>query len=99
MSSSFVANRLTAWLLYNEASSWSVRPSTLLDLQDPYTAFCFDQAINYWGKTIEGELEKVEGKNAKDTELRRKSILEKYLYPDGDGSSKHQFSDPALMFM
>lgn len=100
MWSSFVGNRLTAWLLYNDAQSWRVRPSQLLDIDDSYVAYCLDQAINYWGKTIENDLDKVEGKNDKDTENKRKAVLNGYLYPSPSGeASKGRFADPALMFM
>lgn len=35
---------------------YKVRPSTLLDITDPYTAYCFDEACAY----ITGRLEKGE---------------------------------------
>jgi hypothetical protein len=45
-------------------------------------------------------MEKVEGKTEKDTEQRRKAVLNGYLYPNGEGGKpKGQFADPALMFL
>lgn len=35
------------------ANVYKVRPSTLLDLVDPYTAYCFDEACAYITKQIE----------------------------------------------
>lgn len=35
------------------ANVYKVRPSTLLDLVDPYTAYCFDEACAYIIKQIE----------------------------------------------
>ena len=35
------------------ANVYKVRPSTLLDLVDPYTAYCFDEACGYITKQIE----------------------------------------------
>lgn len=38
------------------ANIYKVRPSTLLDITDPYTAYCFDEACAYIiGKLEEGE--------------------------------------------
>ena len=35
------------------ANVYKVRPSTLLDIMDPYTAFCFDEACAYITKRLE----------------------------------------------
>lgn len=35
------------------ANVYKVRPSTLLDLVDPYTAYCFDEACAYIIKQME----------------------------------------------
>jgi ATP sulfurylase len=38
------------------ANVYKVRPSTLLDIVDPYTAYCFDEACAYiTGKLEQGE--------------------------------------------
>lgn len=38
------------------ANVYKVRPSTLFDISDPYTAFCFDEACAYiTGKLEQGE--------------------------------------------
>jgi hypothetical protein len=97
MLSSFVTNRQTAWLLYNEAQSWNTQPSKLLGVSEWYTAFCLDQAINYWGTFVSSELDKIEAKTAKATEAKRQARLQVLLSPEGE-MPKGQFADPALMF-
>ena len=53
------------------ANVYKVRPSTLLDLVDPYTAYCFDEACAYITKPIaSGE--------AAQFKLRFKSFKEMY---------------------
>lgn len=94
----FVANRQTAWLIYSEAKLWGTRPSVLLDIQDTYVAYCFDQAIGYWGVAIESAMDEVEGKNAKDTAAKRQAVLKRFLYPDDSSARQGRFADPAIMF-
>jgi hypothetical protein len=99
MWSSFVANRQTAWLLYTEAKTWGTTPASLLNIEDPYIAFCLNQAVGYWGMTIESALDEVDGKNSKEIAIKRKAVLRKWLYPDSaDKPQPGQFADPALMF-
>lgn len=61
--------------------------------ESSYEAFCFDQAIGYVGRRIEGELEAVEGKNSAEMRLKRQAILDKYF----SGGKKSGFADPAAM--
>ena len=96
ISSSFVGTPTQVWLLYGEAKGWGVRPSSLVDLTDPYEAYCFDQAVGYLGRRIEAELEEVEGKNTAEIKHKRERVLSKYL-DLGDGK-KSGFADPAAMF-
>lgn len=90
-------NKQTAWLLYNEARAWRTSPSKLLAIDDWYTGYCFDQAINYWGSYVESELDKVEGKDSKATHQARQTRLQGLL-AEGDTPSSGQFADPALLF-
>lgn len=71
----FVRNRLLMWGLYQNSKLWSQRPSAMVDITDPYTAYCFDEAVATWGTYVSNELERVEGKNAKDTERKRHNKL------------------------
>jgi hypothetical protein len=47
------------WLLYSRAKRFQVLPSSLLHLHDSYTAFCLDEAVDYFGTWVEGQLDKV----------------------------------------
>jgi len=47
----------------------------MFDIQDSYVAYCFDEAIGAWGNYITSELEKIEGKKAKDVERKRHNKL------------------------
>lgn len=98
MSNSFVANRQTAWLLYNEAKTWNTQPSSILRIEEWYIAYCLDQAVNYWGTYVTNELEKIEAKTAKAAEARRHARLQSLLAEDGADPAQGQFADPALMF-
>ena len=53
------------------ANVYKVRPSTLLDIMDPYTAYCFDEACAY----ITGQLEKGE-----EPQFKRKYKSFKEMY-------------------
>lgn len=58
---------------------WSVRPSALVDIEDPYSAFCFDEAVASFGNHVTAELEKVKGKNDRDVERKRKNKFLKLM--------------------
>lgn len=80
--------------MFNLARTWGVRPSSLVDLEDPYEAYCFDSAVAEWGLYVQGELDKVEGKNAKQVNARRRGRLEALLREPGKGGGSG-FADPA----
>jgi len=61
--------------LYQEAKTWGTRPSTLLGVDEPYAAYCLDQAVSAWGGYIVSELEKVEGKDEKKVAAKRQRRL------------------------
>jgi hypothetical protein len=67
------------WRLYLQAAQWRERPSALLDIEDPYHAFVLDEAVWELGSTIENEISKVEGKDARQIESRTKALLQKLL--------------------
>lgn len=67
------------WSLYNHAKTWGVRPSELLDLHDPYVAYCLDEAVATFGNGVVQELDSVEGKTSRDISRKRKAILGKLL--------------------
>lgn len=43
----------------------------VLDIQDPYAAYCLDEACMAFGSYIQSELDQVTGKNDKEIQGRR----------------------------
>lgn len=78
------------------ATTYNCRPSTILCIEDEYSAFCLDQAVYHFGSTLNSRLEAVEGKTAKDVERQRQRILDEVLFP-GE-TPKGRFLDPAAKF-
>jgi hypothetical protein len=85
------------WVLFVEAKTWNCRPSDLLAIEDDYVAYCLDQAVGYLGRTIESELNKVEGKTEIETEQKRKIILDRFLGEESDKPRRGLYADPAAM--
>lgn len=87
------------WNLHNLSSKLKVRPSELVDIQESYAAFCFDQAVMYLGSYIQSELDSVKRGNGKDADKHRAAqqaaLLDKLLY--GEKSTTPQFKDPMSM--
>lgn len=75
-----------------EAQLWRVRPSELVGIEDPYIAYCFDQAVGEWGSYIRSELSQIEGKNAKAVEGKRTLRLKALLSDD----PKAKFAQPVV---
>lgn len=77
-----------------QARKWEVRPSNLLGIQDPYVAFCLDEAVYELASWIEDELEKVEDRgkkrDPKKTAAKKRARLEFLL----TGKIEKQFADP-----
>jgi hypothetical protein len=70
-----------------------------LHIEDPYVAFCLNQAIGYWGISIENAMDEVEGKTAKETTAKRRAVLQRWLAEDDDNAqSPSGFADPAMFF-
>ena len=90
------------WIVYGQAKTWKVPPSSLLGLKPgSYEAFCLDQAVNYFGSYVEGELDKVgEKQSAKTrrTQQDRERKLKQLLEPPEKTDRKGQFMDPAVFF-
>lgn len=87
------------WLLFVDAKTWSCRPSELLNIEDDYVAYCLDQAVGYFGRNLEAELEKAGSgaKNEEDAEWKRQRVLDNFLGED-DKPQRGLFADPAAMF-
>lgn len=87
-------------MLFVQARGWKTRPSKLLGIKDKYIAYCLDQAIFYFGTSIDYELEQVDEKNPEGAQHKREQLLRSFLYPEAESQKKHkgQFADPAAMF-
>lgn len=47
------------WELFSLSRELKVRPSELLAIDDPLTAYCLDECVVTWGLFVRNELEKV----------------------------------------
>ncbi len=56
------------------ADQYETRPSQLLGIADPYTAFCLDEAIYMWGSYVDSELDKV---GDRDMDRKARAKMEK----------------------
>ena len=80
---SFVKNLANTWKIYQQAKTWGCRPSDLLNIENDYYAYCFDEAVATWGSYVTSELEKVEGKNDKEVSNKRhRRLLQLLQAPD-----------------
>ena len=77
------------WALYQTAKQFSVRPSSLLDVSEPYAAYCLDNACGEFGRAVENALQEVEGKNKKEIKVKSERVLRKWL------DLPLQYRDPA----
>jgi hypothetical protein len=73
-------------------------------IDDPYVAYCYDQAISYFGHHVESELDKLDkpkGKQAaegKRLQRKREQKLDQLLGLDKQPKKAGtQFADPAAM--
>jgi hypothetical protein len=85
------------WALYREAETWSTSPSVLLGVDDEYVAYCLNQAVTYFGKSVEAKMDKAaaRAKNEKSAQAARQRVLDSILKPKSKGSG---FADPADIF-
>lgn len=89
------------WLLWVKAKSLGVTPSSILGIeQGTYPAYCLDEAVIFFGLTLESMLEKAGQKPSKEERRvmrARESLLEKVLGDDDEPKKNKGFADPALM--
>jgi hypothetical protein len=62
-------------VVYSQAKTWRVRPSELVSIEDPYTAYCFDEAIFTVGVTLEAELDEITDKKPERAQQKRDQHL------------------------
>jgi hypothetical protein len=79
-----------------DARTWHCRPSDLLRIEYDYVAYCVDQAVAYFGRHLDAELNSVDAKDEADARWKRQAILDRYL-SDGKKPAKGRFADPAAM--
>lgn len=61
------------------SKTWNYRPSEILNIEQPYIAYCIDNAVATFGRSLEAELNKVEGKTDKQRDAKRQRILAIWL--------------------
>jgi hypothetical protein len=92
-------------MTFHEAKQWGIRPSELMDIEDTYVAFCFDQAVSLYANSVIQELEKITGKNAEKLKLEKLKVILRGM-EDKDGNfitdlrtinKESSFRDPSTM--
>lgn len=83
------------------ANQFRQRPSALVGVSDPYAAYCFDEAVYYFGTHVESELRRVsDGKKPEEAKRQRQAILTQLLtdppevQADGGPPSQYDPTDP-----
>lgn len=89
------------WLLWVQSQGLRQAPSEVFGLtRGSLEAYCFDQAVWYFGTTLQEELNKVGRKPQKGEAANaagRKRVLEQVIGTTAS-SDKGKFADPALLF-
>lgn len=84
-------------------------PSKLLQLDDPYVAFCLDEACFLWGRHVEHELDlaardpkDLNRKEYRNATSRRTRTFEKLMNEEAESQPEKtrpgRYRDPATMF-
>ena len=87
-------------MIWLQSRAWQILPSKFIGVSNEYVAKCFDDAVYYFGITVEHELDMASHKPSKDERKAseaRKRRLNKLLQITA--SEKAQYLDPAQMFM
>lgn len=89
-------------MLWLKAKALGVTPSSMLGIESgSYEAYCIDEAVVYYGSSLEHELEKAGHKPSREDrkiEAARQRVLDKWLTDDDEPKKQTGFADPALMF-
>jgi len=83
------------WQLFVQSKTWRCRPSELMAVDDPIAAYCLDSAIEYFGTSLENELNAVQEKDEKASEAKRKRILLKWIPEASSEQEAQMYADPA----
>jgi hypothetical protein len=76
------------WTIYQHAKAYGTRPSVILDIRDPYVAYCLDEAAATFGETVQAELDSLDSSNPKMLPGKRLNHLRRRL------GLQQQFRDP-----
>jgi hypothetical protein len=68
-----------------------------MGIEDDYIAYCLDQAVGFFGRHLQAELDRVEAKNQSEAEWKQRQILDRYLGEPDNKPSRGSFADPAAM--
>lgn len=86
-------------MLWQKSKAVGQQPSRLLNIEDDYAAYCLDEAVIYFGLTLEGLLDQAGHKPSKEErrgKAAREAVLNKVFSKTNDKGSG--FADPAAMF-
>jgi hypothetical protein len=89
--SDFVRNTAASWRLWGLSRSYKCRPSELLGIENSWDAYCFDNAIQLFGGTIQNKIDSVSEKTDAATSRKRESILRRYI---PELAKARKFADP-----
>jgi len=92
---------MRTWLLWAKSKAFGRLPSEVLGIAEPgsYEAYCLDEAVFYFGTTLERMLEESghrSSKEEKKAQMAQERILDRVMGRDKD--TKGKFADPAVLF-
>jgi hypothetical protein len=74
----FVRSKMQLWTLFTQATEFRTRPSELVGIDprdDPFTAFCFDEAVFMWGRFVDGEMKRAVKGAKSDRQAQQKADM------------------------
>lgn len=86
------------------AQAYNCRPSQLIDVQDPYAAYCFDEAVYLWASYVRNAVteagEQIKGYQQKKIMQQRvlQTLLRTREQVAAEEIPKGMYRDPATLF-
>lgn len=65
--------------MYQTSKTFNIRPSQLLDIDDPYAAYCLDNAVGEFGRALEMELSRIDAKTQKKADMIAERTIRSWL--------------------
>lgn len=96
-----MSNSRHLWTAFRNSKDWRCRPSEIYGIEDAFTAYCFDNAVNTFGTALQQELESVESKQKdpkraqKELEALRTGILKRWLFITDEEAKASDAAKPA----